>query len=187
MMRHIEKVSCGSLFLFLWPCETVGRDGGFCMSLEEKIMALAAPIADELGIQVLKVVVAGGRSVRQVRLIADKRGGIDSDLLERLSRGLSLQLDVEDLVPGQYRLEISSPGLDWPLTTAADFERYEGEWIQVQLEDGSAIEGENRGPVEAGFCMTDDKGNEHVFELAGIVRVTRAVNWQQVSRKPKKK
>ncbi len=157
------------------------------MSLEEKIAELAAPIAEELRIEILKVMVAGGRDSRQVQLIADKRGGIDSDQLERLSRGLALQLDVEDLIPGKYRLEVSSPGFDWPLDTVADFERYEGDWIRVQLEDGSAIEGENRGPVESGFRMIDSKGREHEFERAGIVKVTRAVNWQAISRKSKKK
>jgi len=186
-MRHTCESELRLAFFVFWPLQNgSGRGGGFCMSLEEKIAELAAPIAEELGIQVLKVVLSGGHSVRQVQVFADRRGGIDSDLLVRLSRGLSLQLDVEDLIPGKYRLEISSPGLNWPLTSAADFERYEGEWIRVQLEDGTAIEGENRGPVEVGFRMLDDKGNERVFELAEIVRVTRAVNWQQVSGKKKK-
>ena len=123
------------------------------MNLEKKILALVLPLTQELGVDVLKVKAGGGSRTRLVQVIVDKRGGVDSTSLSRISRGLALQLDVEDLISGEYRLEVASPGLDWPLTVAADFERYTGEWIQVRFEEGPSIEGENVGVSGEGFAL----------------------------------
>lgn len=152
--------------------------------MEEKILELVAPIAQEVGVDVLKVRLSGGSSSRLVQVIVDRRGGVDSESLERLSRGLALQLDVEDLIKGKYRLELTSPGLDWPLESAADFDRYEGDWIKVKFEDGTAIEGENGGAVgNNGFILRKDDGEELQFTQDEVVRVIRAINWKRVSKK----
>lgn len=150
--------------------------------MEEKILELVSPIAEEVGVEVLKVRVSGGRSSRLVQVIVDRRGGVDSESLERVSRGLALQLDVEDLIAGKYRLELTSPGLDWPLETAADFDRYEGDWIKVKFEDGTAIEGECGGAVgDDGFILRKDDGEELQMAHDGVARVIRAINWKRVS------
>ncbi|HXH71511.1 MAG TPA: ribosome maturation factor RimP [Mariprofundaceae bacterium] len=153
--------------------------------MEARIRSLVEPIARELGVEVLQVNLGSGGHSQMLRVVIDKRGGVDSDTLERISRGLSLQLDAEDLIAGQYRLEISSPGLSWPLTTAADFARYEGEWVKVMFPDGDSLEGTNLGPVEGGFRLQDADG-EHTFAMAEVAKVTRAINWKAVSGKKKK-
>lgn len=154
--------------------------------MEDRILELIAPIAEELGVDVLKVRASGGRASRLVQVIIDRRGGVDSETLERISRGLALQLDVEDLIQGKYRLEVTSPGLDWPLERAADFERYLGDWIKVKFEDGTAIEGENGGPLdEDGFVLLKDDGARVELRHDEVVRVTRAINWKRVSGRKK--
>jgi len=162
--------------------------------LESRIRALLQPIADELGVDVLKVSIGGGEHSQLLRVIVDRAGGVDSDVLERISRGLALQLDAEDPISGRYRLEVSSPGLDWELQDPADFRRYQGEWIKVFLIEGGSIEGRNLGPCEVsgveGFKLGIEaakvKDNEErSYAMREVAKVIRAINWKEVSRRKK--
>jgi len=160
--------------------------------MEDLIRSLLQPIADEQGVDVLRVQLSGGGRNQVLRVIVDRAGGVDSDVLERISRALALQLDAEDPIAGRYRLEVSSPGLDWPLEDAADFRRYQGEWIKVDLIEGDSIEGRNLGPEdvdgEPGFRLGIEAGRgreERVFAMRDVAKVVRAINWKDVSRKKK--
>jgi len=62
--------------------------------------------------------------------------------LRAISRSVSAVLDVEDPVSGEYVLEVSSPGIDRPLTRLKDFERYDG--YEVKLETSELIDGRRR-------------------------------------------
>jgi len=150
--------------------------------IETIIKALAQPIVDELEVDLMGVVVTGGKDARLVRVVIDKKGGVDVDALRRLSRALSLQLDAEDLIAGKYNLEISSPGFDWPLTTAKDFERYEGDWLKVTFVDGRPVlEGENLGLDDAGALRLGCADGESRVHLGETSKVVRTVNWSKVS------
>jgi len=157
------------------------------MSLEDQVQQLAAPIANELSIEILKIVMDGGSHSRLVKVIVDRRGGVTSDELVRVSRGLSLQMDVEDVVVGKYHLEVTTPGFDWHLQNQADFDRYLGDWLKVVQENPPAIEGENLGLDGDSFSVRDEKGVIHRFALNEIVKVTRAINWKAISKAQKKK
>jgi len=163
-------------------------------ALESVIASLLQPIADDLGVDILKVSIGGGGRSQLVRVVVDCAGGIDSDRLERISRGLALQLDAEDLIKGAYRLEVTSPGLDWPLQNESDFRRYRGEWVNVLFADGSSQEGRNLGPVDGaggnsfrllaqGRKAANDK--EIVVDMADVQKVVRAINWKEVSQRSK--
>ncbi|MDQ7005342.1 MAG: ribosome assembly cofactor RimP [Ghiorsea sp.] len=150
--------------------------------IETIIKELAEPIVEELEIDLMGVVLGGGKDMRLVRVVVDKKGGVGVEALRRLSKGLSLQLDAEDLIPGKFHLEISSPGFDWPLTTDKDFKRYEGDWLRISFEDGRPVlEGENLGLNQAGDLMIKIKRGEKVVDLAKTVKVIRTVNWSKVS------
>jgi ribosome maturation factor RimP len=151
------------------------------VSLESKVLELLTPIADELGVDVLRVRIGGPGRNQLVQVLVDRKGGVDSDTLARVSRGLALQLDVEDLIQGKFRLELSSPGLEWPLETVADFDRYEGEWIRVTFEEGEAIEGDNLGPDRDGFLVQERGSEPRYFALSEVKKVVRAVDWKRVS------
>ena len=159
--------------------------------MDSKIRSLLEPIADELGVDILKVSLGGGGRNPLLKVVVDRAGGVNSEVLERISRGLALQLDAEDLVSSAYRLEVTSPGLDWPLETVADFERYKGEWIKVSFFEGTTQEGRNLGPVEAegdvSFTLLIEAkksrdNREEVISMAEVNKVVRAINWKDVSR-----
>jgi len=160
--------------------------------IETIIKELAGPIVDELEIDFMGVVLGGGKEMRLVRVVVDKKGGVGVEALRRLSKGLSLQLDAEDLIPGKYNLEISSPGFDWPLITDKDFIRYEGDWLRVMFEDGRpVVEGENIGLDEDGALRVSvTKGKqkgERTIKLEETSKVIRTVNWSKVSGADKEK
>jgi len=158
--------------------------------LETKIELLLKPITDELGVDIIKITIGGGHTPA-LRVIVDKAGGVDSGALERISRGLALQLDVEDPIKSAFRLEVSTPGLDWPLTTPADFERHCGEWLKVMFVHGESLEGRNLGPAgDDDFTLQVDGGKKNddrqlLVKMSEVQKVIRAINWKEVSRNDK--
>jgi len=149
---------------------------------------LLAPIAAENDVDVLEIHIGGGghRST-YLKIIVDRAGGVDSSILERLSRALSLQLDAEDLIQGSYRLEVTSPGLDWPLQRPEDFLRHQGEWLKVSLRDGTSLEGRNLGPSDAGFLIRDKAGMTHDIGMRDLARCVRGINWSDSATKKQNK
>jgi ribosome maturation factor RimP len=112
-----------------------------------------------------------------VRLYIDAAEGISLDDCERVSRAVSELLDVEDPVPGQYTLEVSSPGIERPLRSAAQFARYLGEMVAVEMVQ--PVEGRRRfkGALAAAGEETIEvevDGRRHVLPIDGIRRAQLA-------------
>ena len=98
-----------------------------------EIEQLLAPTIEAMGYEItdleLKI---GGRS-GLLRVFIDSPEGIGVDDCEKVSNQISGILDVEDPIPGEYSLEVSSPGLDRRLRRAADFERFAGYEVKISL------------------------------------------------------
>ena len=91
------------------------------------------PSIERLGYELTDIELKlGGRS-GLLRIYIDKDDGVDIDDCEVVSHQVSAILDVEDPIPGNYTLEVSSPGLDRTLTKPAHFRRFMGEDIKVKL------------------------------------------------------
>lgn len=104
--------------------------------LEERIGAIAEGIARAAGLETAGVELRGGGRRRWLRVYLDRPGGaITLADCEAVSRQLGAVLDAEDLIPGDisYTLEVSSPGLDRRLVKTADFQRFAGEKVRVEL------------------------------------------------------
>jgi len=111
--------------------------------MDERILALADPIADDLGLTVVRVrVMAGKRKTIQIMAERKSDGLMEVGDCERLSRELSATLEVEDPISDAYVLEVSSPGLDRPLTDLQDFQTYEGYLARLELD--RLVEGRKR-------------------------------------------
>ena len=100
-------------------------------AVEEVVLEQAEAIARELGYEVVDVEYVPERGGRVVRVFIDKAGGIGVEDCRALSERLSQALDVLDPVPGPYRLEVSSPGVERPLRKEADFQRFAGREVEV--------------------------------------------------------
>ena len=118
--------------------------------LDARIHAIAAPIAEEDGLDLEEVEVRGQRGSRKVRLVVHADAGLDIDQIARLSRRVGAALDEQDVVAGSYMLEVTSPGADRPLRTARDFARNIGRQVRVVLQAEAAAErSETVGTVDA--------------------------------------
>jgi ribosome maturation factor RimP len=102
------------------------------MDMVEQVTALAVPLLDSLGIELVDIEYRKEGQGMILRLFIDKPGGVMLDDCADVSRELSEILDVEDLVHTHYNLEVSSPGLNRPLKKEADFQRYIGRTVKIR-------------------------------------------------------
>ncbi len=132
------------------------------------VAELVRPIADELGLEVLDVVVKGQRGSRMVRLTVDvadldAEAGVDIDEVALLSRRCEEALDADDPIAGGYLLEVTSPGADRPLTRPRDFARNRGRPVRLELAAGSgALTGELTAVSETTLTITTDDGEREI-------------------------
>ena len=111
--------------------------------MDERVLALAEPIAEDLGLRIVRIrVMAGKRKTVQIMAerVSDNQMAVEN--CEALSRELSAVMEVEDPISDAYVLEVSSPGLDRPLTDLEDFTTYEG--YKAKLELDRLVEGRKR-------------------------------------------
>ncbi|MXZ95032.1 MAG: ribosome maturation factor RimP [Acidimicrobiaceae bacterium] len=105
---------------------------GNTMAIADRVRELVAPLAEAVSVDLYDVEHHGG----VVRVLVDADGGIDLDVIARLSRSISRALDEHDLIPGRYTLEVSSPGLERPLRTPEHFRRAAGSTVKVKTLAG---------------------------------------------------
>ena len=98
----------------------------------ERIREMARGIVEFEGMEYvhLEMKQSGGGAI--LRLFIDKEGGVTLDDCSRISRRLSAQLDVDDPITHRYTLEVSSPGLDRPLFSDDDYQRFAGQLLKVR-------------------------------------------------------
>ncbi|HAC59136.1 ribosome maturation factor RimP [Parvibaculum sp.] len=107
-----------------------------------KVFELLRPSAEGIGFEIVRIRF-GLQDGHTLQIMAERAdGSMSVEDCEELSRTLSAVLDVEDPIPGEYNLEISSPGIDRPLTRPKDFERWKG--FDVKIELAEPIEGRKR-------------------------------------------
>ncbi|MDU7785617.1 MAG: ribosome maturation factor RimP [Aggregatibacter aphrophilus] len=102
-------------------------------TLEQKLQELVQGSVEDLGCELWGIECQRVGRYLTVRLFIDKEGGITVEDCADVSRQVSAVLDVEDPIADKYNLEVSSPGLDRPLFTLNQFERYLGQEILLHL------------------------------------------------------
>jgi ribosome maturation factor RimP len=159
-----------------------------------EIRRIAEPVCHANGYELVDVEYTRGQSGWVVRVYIDRPAeiphisGISFADCERLSRELSTVLDVEDPVPHAYSLEVSSPGLDRPLRTAAHFQRFAGETVKLVLAEplagrknfkGVVVGVEPPGP-DADTVVLDVDGSQFRLPIAAIASARLVPDWDAV-------
>ena len=109
---------------------------------------------------------AGAKRVLQIMAEPHRAKTMTVDDCADISRTISALLDVEDPIPGEYTLEVSSPGVDRPLVKRKDFERYAG--YEIKLEASRTIDGRRRfrgrlkGLIDDRVCIEIDNGQTEI-------------------------
>ena len=144
--------------------------------LQKRLFELFEPTAERMGCELVAVEITTSGGRRALRVSVDGPSGVEVGVLARLSRALSVVLDVEDPIMGAYVLEVSSPGIDRPVQRRADYQRFAGYRVRIRLEPG--IERRRYTGVLLGLdgdhVRLDVDGQEHRVPLDQIVR-TRLV------------
>ncbi len=108
---------------------------GAVNTYREKVVSLVQPVLESQGIELVDVDCVKGQSRWTVRIYIDKEGGITLDDCAMVSGEVGDLLDVHEIPPGPYNLEVSSPGLDRPLVKDRDFMKYQGHTVKVRVAE----------------------------------------------------
>lgn len=111
---------------------------------DARLLELLDPVAEAAGYEIVRLRLMGGTAQRRLQIMAERSadGDMNVDDCARLSRAVSEVMDAADPITGEYLLEVSSPGVDRPLTRLKDFETFEG--FEVRLELDRLAEGRKR-------------------------------------------
>ncbi|HVY12735.1 MAG TPA: ribosome maturation factor RimP [Alphaproteobacteria bacterium] len=116
------------------------------MAVKDRIETLISPKLDQLGYELVRVQLTGGGGRNTLQIMAERQdeAAMTVEDCEKISHEISTLLDVADPIASNYILEVSSPGIDRPLTRLKDFSRFSGFEAKLQL----------RAPVEGqrNFC-----------------------------------
>ena len=111
-------------------------------TIEIKILELIAPSALSMGYEIVRIRMQGSGEAKSLQVMIERADGkmIAVEDCEKVSKHVSALLDVEDPITDAYNLEVSSPGVDRPLTRLKDFSKFAG--FEVKLESKGKIDGQ---------------------------------------------
>lgn len=152
------------------------------------LQAALEPVTAALGYEFLGCICVPQKREVIVRVYIDSPNGITLSDCERVSRQLSAVLDVEDLIPGHYTLEVSSPGLDRPLFTLTHFGQFVGAKTVIRLRVPMGTHKHFKGVilgVTATEVMLEVGGEELIVPLTNIVRANLLPNYENTLKRKK--
>ena len=138
----------------------------------EKVASLVERVVASEGMTLVDVELKGGGLNQLLRIYIDKTGGVSHADCQLVSEQVSAILDVEDLIPGQYTLEVSSPGLDRKLVKPSDYEHFVGRRARLIVRDPvggqRVLEGRLAGLDEGRVWLDSGEGQRTEVELSNI-------------------
>ncbi len=143
-------------------------------AIDRRLAEIITPVIEDLGFELVRVRLMSGK-LTTLQIMADRPdGGIEVDDCAAISNAVSAVLDVEDPVIDAYSLEVSSPGIDRPLTRLKDFDMFEG--YEAKLETDELVGGRRRFKGE----LAGIEGNEvliNIDEQGTIVTIGLEFDW----------
>jgi len=129
-------------------------------TMDRRIAEIITPVIEDMGFELVRVRLMGGKT-KTLQIMAERpEGGIEVDECARISTAASAILDVEDLIEDNYTLEVSSPGIDRPLTRLKDFDLWNG--YEAKLETDELIDGRRRFKGQ----LVGTEGTEVLIEIS---------------------
>lgn len=111
-------------------------------AIDRRMAEILTPVIEGMGFEVVRIRLMGGMAKTLQIMVQRPDGGIEVDECGQISTAISAVLDVEDPLEDAYALEVSSPGIDRPLTRLKDFEAWEG--YEARIETSEMIDGRRR-------------------------------------------
>jgi ribosome maturation factor RimP len=138
--------------------------------LRKDIADLAGPVVSDHGAELVDVEVSG-KGTYSVRILVHHKDGVDLALCTGIAREVSDLFDVEDPIPGRYRLEVTSPGLDRPLHTDDDFRRAQGRLLKVVTVQGRTENGRLLSFAQESIVLAGN-GENSTVDRSDIAKAT---------------
>jgi len=158
------------------------------LELREEVRQLARPLADESGYELVDVELASQGRERILRVLLDKPGGVTVGDCAVFSRRLADCLEMNQTVPGPYRLEVSSPGIARPLTSPEAARRFAGQRAAIALhsprDEQRNFEGELMSPEGDRVGLRIEGGHEIWFDWTEVRSARLVVDPWAGLRKP---
>jgi ribosome maturation factor RimP len=149
----------------------------------DRIHQLVAQVVEGQGYELVEFQLKGGGKNGVLRVFIDKPAGISHQDCELVSEQLGTVLDVEDLIPFAYTLEVSSPGLDRKLVKDSDYTRFEGKLAKIQtriaLQNQKTFKGRLRGLQGSNILLEVPKGGVMEIPLDVIHEARLEVDWAE--------
>lgn len=151
------------------------------INVPEAVHKLAVPITDRLGYELVEVEFVKEGTGWYLRIFIDKPGGVSIDDCQTVSEELSALLDESAPIERAYFLEVSSPGIDRPLKTERDFEKYKGGDVELKLftpiNGSKEFEGKLEGLDNGMILISDGKNSVMKFEKSNVAIIRRAIKF----------
>ncbi|MFN2366042.1 MAG: ribosome maturation factor RimP [Desulfurivibrionaceae bacterium] len=143
----------------------------------QAVTALIEPVVDDLGYELVEVQFNREQHGQILRIVIYHPSGIGIDDCARVSREVAHLLEVEDPIDQAFRLEVTSPGLDWRLRNERDFVRFKGKKVRIVLVDQpEAIVG-LIGEVENGEVAIESEGCRKLVPFASIKKAKLVIEF----------
>jgi len=143
--------------------------------------SLVRPVVEGAGFELFDVTFGGGTGGRRtLRVTVDRDGGLDLDAIATLSDKIARRLDLEGFGEGRYELEVSSPGIEHPLKTAAHFARVIGSRVKVKTDEPIGDARVHEGVLiaaDASRIELDVEGARRAIPLGAIRSARTVADW----------
>lgn len=111
-------------------------------AIDQRMAEIITPVIEDMGFELVRVRLMSGKTTTLQIMAERPEGGIEVDQCAEISTAVGAVLDVEDPILDEYTLEVSSPGIDRPLTRLKDFQTFEG--YEAKIETTELIDGRRR-------------------------------------------
>ena len=144
-------------------------------SIDRRMAEIVGPVVEGMGLELVRIRLMSSTKSKTLQIMAERpEGGIEVDECAKLSTAISAVLDVEDPIEDEFTLEVSSPGIDRPLTRLKDFAEFEG--YEARLETVEMFDGRRRFKGE----LAGVEGDEvliNIIEHGEVVTIGLQYEW----------
>ena len=144
-------------------------------AMDRRLADILTPLIEGMGFELVRIRLMSGKTMTLQIMAERPEGGIEVDQCAEISTAVSALLDVEDPIEDNYTLEVSSPGIDRPLTRLKDFDTWQG--YEAKLETAELIDGRRRFKGELAGIEGDEVLINLVDEKGDPVTIGLEFDW----------
>ena len=144
-------------------------------AMDRRLADILTPLIEGMGFELVRIRLMSGKTMTLQIMAERPEGGIEVDQCAEISTAVSALLDVEDPIEDNYTLEVSSPGIDRPLTRLKDFDTWQG--YEAKLETAELIDGRRRFKGELAGIDGDEVLINLVDEKGEPVTIGLEFDW----------